>query len=82
MVGVSYLLLENYMRKQAEHSAKSLAGVLTSGGFSDSEPIRRRMAELTGYEFETFLATPGDEFSLPPGSVSQPFSRWVTGGVL
>ena len=76
--GVSYLLLENYMREQAEASAKSLAGVLTSGGFSDSEPIRRRMAELTGYEFETFFATPGDEFTLPDGSVSQAFP----GGIL
>ena len=71
--GVSYLLLQSYMRQQAESSASSLANVLTSGGFSDSAHIRQRMSELTGYEFEVLLATPQADLSLPPGSVGEPF---------
>ncbi|TVR45873.1 MAG: sensor histidine kinase [Planctomycetota bacterium] len=74
----SYHLLHLFQRQQAEDSARSLASVLTAGGFTFSERIQRRMEELTGFEF--VVLSEGEERALhpPPGMVSAGFP----GGVL
>lgn len=75
----SYQLLHIFLRQQAEESARALATVITEGGFTLSERIQRRMADLTGYEFEVILGESPDAASHPPqGTVSVA----VPGGML
>ncbi|TVR08538.1 MAG: hypothetical protein EA401_13810, partial [Planctomycetota bacterium] len=73
---VSTLLLQGFLRAQAESSARSLAAVLTSGGFSLTPAVQERMVELTGYEFELF-EQPLQQVPAVPGTVRIPFEGGV-----
>ncbi len=53
---VASFSLHIYLRRQAEASAQGLARVLDEGGFSMDESVRRRMEQLTGYDFEILTA--------------------------
>lgn len=43
--------LDGQMRRQAEDSARSVARMLTEGGFTVNEQVLSRMQQLTGYRF-------------------------------